>query len=227
MRPFVFILLTMLVFPTLAHAYIVGENSSIIITTTNGTDMQNVTTLNLSYFYDNLTNEWRAGELITPTLDGIYIDYVTFNASGRYIAVAEINDTGTIYRRFIYIEVDEDLNMTPIAIIIGILGLIAYILYLAKDTISKPALNDPAHRELTKWFNPKNLAVSLTLLSTWLVVGLLALVVLMAEGTAYSSLLKTIFYAMILIFGAFNVIYFILYMLFVTKTQIQGLGRIK
>jgi hypothetical protein len=227
MKPLFFILLALLVVPTLAHAFTVGENSSIVITTTNGTDLRNVTTLNLSIYYDNVTNLWRAGEFITPTLDGIYIDYVTFNVSGRYIAVADINDTGLIYRRFIYIEVDEGLNMTPIAIIIGILGLIAYILYLAKDTISKPALNDPAHRELLKWFNPRNLAVSLTLLSSWIVLSLLALIVLMADGTTYSTLLKTVFYVMLLVIGAFNCIYFILYMMFVTKTQIQGMGKLR
>lgn len=204
MKPLVFILLALLVVPTLAHSYTVWENSSVIITTTNGTDLRNVTTLNLSFYYTNLSTVWRAGELVSPTIDGIYIDYVIFNASGSYIAIADINDTGTVYRRFIYLTVEENndmlLSITLSLIFLTILGF-----YLAKDAYSKPTIstNKPPN-ELWHFKDWGALYMGISILSVVILFGFMSIA---TDNSPYDELMNTTFIVIALLFGMFAILY--------------------
>lgn len=201
----IYLLLTLLVFlPSFANAYVVWENSSVIITTTNGTDLRNVTTLNVSIYYDNLSNIWRAGKLVVPTLDGIYIDYVTFNASGRYIAIADINDTGTIYRRFIYITVEEN-NEMLIAITMGLIFTTLLGLYLAKDAYSKPSFTSQGGKN--EMWNFKDWGAVYAGISILSVVVMLNVLAIATNNSPFDGIIDTVAIVGLILFGLFALMY--------------------
>ena len=206
MKPIVFILLALLVVPTLAHAYILGANSSFILTTTNGTYPQNMTWVNVSYYYDNISNLWRASKSMTTEGTGTYIDYVIFNQTGEYIGIALINDSGLVYERYVYFTVEEDTDMI-LAITLTLMFTTIIGLFLAKEALSKPNTNtgrtDP--NKLSWGF--KEWGVLYMAISALSVIILLAVIGISTNNTPYDGLMDSVTIVSIILFGLFAILY--------------------
>jgi hypothetical protein len=115
--------------------------------------------------------------------------------------------------------------MTSLAIVGAIFLVIAYLLYVSKDIITKPLGSDKVNQGITKYVNPRNLGVFMFLLSSWILLAALAIIVVMSAGESYLGIVQTIFYIMLLFVGVFNVAYFYLYATFLIKERLESLNR--
>ena len=197
----------------------IDENVTFYSVTTDGNVLTDASNATISIQQSNGTFIVQNRNM-TLNGTGTYLYSIKLNTTGTHKAIITTTRNSVTYERQQYFTAERG-TMTQLAIILGLMGFIFYLVYIAKDAMSKPEVKDPAHRDLFKWFNPKNVGFSLFLLSSWLVVGMLAVITSMSEGSNYYGIVRTMFYASLLVIGAFNVSYFILYILFTIKTQID------
>lgn len=200
-----------------------SEPITFFVAITNGTQAVNPSSVDINITFLNGTPV--VASSMTQNETGGYLYTTTLNTSGDYKATVRATSGGT-YSKTYYFQVRQS-AMTSVAIILGLFGLIAYFLYLAKDILAKPQIGDGTHKELTKWLNPKNVGVSLFLITSWLIVALTAVLSVLGSGSGYETILDTIFYATLLLIGAFNVLYFVMYMLFATKQSVESINKLR
>jgi hypothetical protein len=176
---------------------------------------------------DPVFNNTVTGQLMTEYEIGKFIYTFTPNQTGEYyISIQFYNTTDVISLVSSTLVVQENQNTRTmnIAIIIGFISLILYVLYLSNDLMKKPF--NKTHNTVMKWLSAPNLGVFLHLLVSWLIVGLVGLMATMAAGQTYEQLIQNLFIGAVWCVGAFNVLYLTIYVMFTVTENINHLSKI-
>jgi len=112
-----------------------------------------------------------------------------------------------------------------IAIVIGILGIIAYLLYGSRDILTKPQGN--IQQGVAKILNVKHMGVALYLLSTWLVVFLIGYLVNLPHPYGTKDMFVLLYVISIWLVAAFNILYIAVYIIYLTSSKLMDFKRLK
>jgi len=117
----------------------------------------------------------------------------------------------------------EAQEMVNLATVIGIIAIMAFILYIAKDMMQKPI--GQYEGNIAKYLNTKNIGVFFYLLSSWGVVAITGFLMIAATGMSYYPLLRSMFIGSVYIVMAFNIIYTVTYFIFVVKGKFSDIAK--
>lgn len=154
--------------------------------------------------------EFETGKFIysfIPEQQGNYFILAQYENTTKTLAIAGVSAYAD-YKPL------TEANMIPLTILIGLIGIIVYVLYLSKDMLKKPA--GDIDKGIYKWVNPQNVGAFFHILSAWLVAIIVYILVLLAEGTTYAGIMTTIFTGVMWIVGVYTFIYITLYMVFLS-----------
>jgi hypothetical protein len=112
-----------------------------------------------------------------------------------------------------------------IAMVIGILGIIAYLLYGSRDILTKPQGN--IQQGVAKILNVKHMGVALYLLSTWLVVFLIGYLVNLPHPHGTKDMFVLLYVISIWLVAAFNILYIAIYIIYLTSSKLMDFKRLK
>jgi hypothetical protein len=146
-------------------------------------------------FIPNVTGDW-------------YAQVYFYNSSNDVVALA----TSTITVLNDKVEVN---SMSQIAITLGLMGLIAFFLYLGNDLLTKPASKTQA--EMQKMFRIQDFGAFMFCIATLLIIPMMAYLQAINTTEAFAGVLSALNVLVILIIPPGVVLYMIAYILFRIK----------
>jgi hypothetical protein len=183
-----------------------------------------------SVSYANITilspnnNIYINNENMTFIDTGLYNYEFIPNTTGNYLAICNFyNTTGFVAQARETVHIKGNIGNMEIAILIGLLSIGVFLIYLSRDIIKKP--QGDVSGSVFKVFDVKNIAVFLHLAATWVLVGIVGFINILAQSQSYEPLIQGIFIAVVWGVGAFNVLYLSIYIIYLIKIRLQGVAR--
>lgn len=113
------------------------------------------------------------------------------------------------------------------AIITGMIGIIVYLIYIAKDFMSKPITREQDHAQTMKWLNVQNLGVFIYLLTSWFVLVLVYILYKFSATLTIEPLMEKIYMIFIIIVPSINVLYLIFFVIFKIQSSLKKGAQIR
>jgi len=107
-----------------------------------------------------------------------------------------------------------------IAIILGLIALLVYLLYTSKDIVNKPQ-GDIA-KGVWKVFDTKNISVFLFILASWVVVAIIGFINVLGLTQPYEPLLQGVFIAVLWGNVMFNILYLAVYIIYLVSMRLSN-----
>lgn len=177
--------------------------------------LQDVNNASLTIYYPNTSIFIDAVNMTKYKTGQFNYSFITPNITGVYAVEIYCSNGQTDFGSFQIKNLEEEIGMAYVAIILGLLGVIAFFTYIGFYLLNRPLNFDKYATNFAKLLNIKTLGMMILLATTWLIIPLTSYMGVISSLPIFN----TITILMLWLIPAFNLAFFSIYIILIVFTE--------